>query len=96
MRIVPPALPWPRAIVLVSGVLELLGAVGLLWPRTRRLAGWGLFALTVAVTPANVYMLMQHQEFAVPVWVLVLRLPVQVVLLGLIWWSTRSVQAVPG
>ena len=30
MRIVPPCLPWPRGAVLVSGVLELLGAAGLL------------------------------------------------------------------
>ena len=89
MRIVPPALPWPRALVLISGVFELLGAAGLLWPPTRRLAGWALIALTVAVTPANVYMLMQHEAFQVPLWLLVLRLPFQLVLLWLIWWSTR-------
>ncbi len=89
MRIVPPALPWPRALVLVSGVFELLGAAGLLWPRTRRRAGWGLIALTIAVTPANVTMLMQHQAFDIPLWLLVLRLPLQLVLLWLIWWSTR-------
>ncbi|RYG88169.1 hypothetical protein EON77_01005 [bacterium] len=90
MRIVPPFIPWPRATVLVSGVLELLGAAGLLFPRTRRIAGLGLIALTIAVTPANVYMLQQHAQFdAVPVWALVLRLPLQLVLLWLIWWSTR-------
>jgi uncharacterized membrane protein len=38
MRIVPPYIPWPREAVLVSGVFELLGAVGLLWPPTRRAA----------------------------------------------------------
>jgi uncharacterized membrane protein len=56
MRIVPPSIPWPRAAVLVSGVFELLGAAGLLIPATRRAAGVGLFLLTIAVTPANVYM----------------------------------------
>lgn len=30
MRIIPPYVPWPRATVLISGVFELLGAVGLL------------------------------------------------------------------
>jgi uncharacterized membrane protein len=89
MRIVPPGLPWPRALVLLSGVFELLGAAGLLFPRTRRMAGWGLIALTIAVTPANVYMLMQHEAFDVPRWALMLRLPLQLVLLWLIWWSTR-------
>ncbi len=53
MRIVPPWFPWPRAAVLISGVFELLGAAGLLWRPTRRAAGWGLFALTLAVTPAH-------------------------------------------
>ena len=51
MRILPPWVPWPRATVLVSGGLELAGAMALLWRPSRRLAGWGLFALTVAVTP---------------------------------------------
>lgn len=91
MRIVPPWIPWPRAAVLVSGVFELLGAAGLLWRPSRRWAAWGLFALTLAVTPANVYML-QHPELfpSIPYWALVLRLPLQVVLLGLIVWIART------
>lgn len=87
MRIVPPYIAWPRAAVLVSGVFELLGAVGLLWPPTRRAAAWGLFALTLAVTPAHIYMLQQPDLFpSVPYWALVLRLPLQAMLLALIGW----------
>jgi uncharacterized membrane protein len=90
MGIVPPWIPWPRAAVLVSGVFELLGAAGLLLPSTRRAALWGLFALTVAVTPANVYMLERAADFpAVPYWALVLRLPFQALLLWMIWWLAR-------
>ena len=88
MRIVPPWIPWPRATVLITGVFELLGAAGLLLPTTRRLAGIGLFVLTVAVTPANVYMLQHHELFDVPRWALIARLPLQVALLALIAWST--------
>jgi uncharacterized membrane protein len=85
MRIVPPWAPSPRFTVLVSGVFELLGAAGLLWPRMRELAAWGLFALTLAVTPAHIYMLQEPQLFpAVPFWALVLRLPLQAALLALI------------
>ena len=87
MRIVPPYIPWPRGAVLVSGAFELLGAVALLWPPTRRTAAWGLFALTLAVTPAHFYMLQQAELFpSVPYWALVLRLPLQVALLALIAW----------
>jgi uncharacterized membrane protein len=90
MRIVPPWVPWPRAAVLVSGVLEILGAVGLLASSTRRWAAWGLFALTLAVTPANVHMLQHAEQFpAVPILLLWLRLPLQMFLLWLIWRLTR-------
>ena len=87
MRIVPPYIPWPHAAVLSSGCFELLGALGLLFARTRRAAGLGLFALTIAVTPANIYMLQRTNLFPVPYWALVTRLPLQVGLLALIWWS---------
>ena len=91
MRIVPPWVPWPREAVLVSGVFELLGALGVLWQPTRRAAGWGLFALTLAVTPAHFYML-QHPDLfpSVPYWALLARLPLQVALLATILWSTAA------
>ena len=87
MRIIPPYISWPRTAVLVSGVFEILGAAGLLWSPTRRVAAWGLFALTLAVTPANIYMLGQTALYpSVPYWALVLRLPLQIGLLVLIGW----------
>src|SRR4051812_22314534 len=88
MRIVPPWIPWPRAVVWVSGGFELAGAAGLLFPSWRRRAGIGLFLLTLAVTPANVYMLQRHDLFNIPYWILVARLPLQAALLALILWST--------
>jgi uncharacterized membrane protein len=90
MRIVPPYIPWPHAAVFISGVFELLGAIGILIPKTRRAAGIGLFLLTIAVTPANVYMLQQAELFNVPRWALIVRLPFQAVLLALILWSTAT------
>jgi len=89
MRIVPPWIAWPREAVLLTGVLELLGAVGILWRSTRRSAGWGLALLTLALTPANIFMLQNAADFpAVPYWLLVARLPLQAGLLWLIVWST--------
>jgi uncharacterized membrane protein len=93
MRIVPPYIPWPHATVLVSGIFELLGAAGLLYRPTRRAAGLGLFALTIAVTPVHIYMLQRSDLFDVPYWALVLRLPIQAALLLIIAWSTGMVQS---
>ena len=93
--IVPPYIPWPVAAVLVSGVFELLGALGIVIPATRRVAGIGLFLLTLAVTPAHIYMLQRPELFHVPLWALWLRLPIQAALLGLILWSTRRLHPRP-
>ena len=90
MRIVPPCFPWPRAAVLISGVFEWLGAAGLLWRPVRRIAGVGLILLTIAVTPAHIYMLHSPELFdSIPYWALWARLPLQVALLALIFWSCR-------
>jgi uncharacterized membrane protein len=94
MEIVPPLFPAHRALVLISGIFELLGAAGLLLPRMRPAAGWGLIALTFAVTPANVFMWQHADKYPMaPYWALTLRLPFQLVLLFLIYWSTRPPEA---
>ena len=90
MTIMPDWLPAHRALVLASGAFELLGAAGLLWRRTRGWAGWGLIALTVAVTPANIDMLLHAQTFpGIPYWALALRLPLQLALIVCIAWATQ-------
>lgn len=55
IAIVPPRLPVPGLLVTITGVLELLGAVGLLLPGTRVAAAVCLLALMLAMFPANVY-----------------------------------------
>jgi len=89
--IVPPWIPEPRLAVHVSGVFELLGAIGLLLPATRRWAGNGLLLLTLCVTPANVHMWLHPELFpAFPPALLGLRLVIQGLLLACIWFSTRD------
>ncbi len=97
--IVPPWLPaWmpsARVLVYVSGVAEIAGALGLLFPATRVLAAWGLIALLVAVFPANVQMLMDARaRDAAAWWVLALwiRLPLQPLLIWFVWRSATRVE----
>lgn len=55
IAIVPPQLPAPRLLVTLTGVLELAGAAGLLWPVTRVAAAICLLLLMLAMFPANIY-----------------------------------------
>src|SRR5215203_6313940 len=50
---VPAPLPNDLWVIYLSGVLEIVGAIGLLIPRTRKLAGICLVLLLVALFPAN-------------------------------------------
>jgi uncharacterized membrane protein len=90
---VPPYLPSPLALVYISGVFEILGGVGLLIPRLRRAAGWGLIALLIAVFPANLHMALndvQPPNFHVPTWALWARLPLQGVLIAWVYWCSQE------
>jgi uncharacterized membrane protein len=55
IAIVPPQLPAPGLLVTVTGVLELLGAAGLLYPPARAAAAISLGVMMLAMFPANVY-----------------------------------------
>ena len=87
LRIVPDYLPGHRELVLISGVAEIAGGIGLLIPSTRRPAAWGIILLLVAVFPANLWMVQHPERFPnIPPWALGLRLPLQAVLLA---WAFR-------
>lgn len=60
--LIPGCFPRRRELVLLSGVAEIAGALGLLVPRTRRLAAWGLVALLIAVFPANINHAIQNLQ----------------------------------
>jgi uncharacterized membrane protein len=93
VAIVPAALPWPLALVYISGVAEIAGGLGLILPQTRRLAAWGLVVLLVAIFPANINMAINHispgDGAPLSPLVLWLRLPLQLPLIAWAWWYTR-------
>ena len=99
VAMMPAALPWPEALVYVSGVAEILGGLGLILPVTRRFAAWGLIALFVAVVPANINMAINRiplGDHRFPAWALWGRLPLQLVLIAWASWFTRDADAVDG
>jgi uncharacterized membrane protein len=91
VQIVPDYLPAHVALVFISGVFEILGGIGIVVPRSRRAASYGLVALYLAVFPANVNMLL-HPELGgtLPEWVLAARLPFQGVLIAWALWVGKT------
>ena len=89
-QMIPSSFPRPLLIVYVTGVLELIGAAGLLLPQFRRLAGICLIALLVGMFIANVNAAQRGVTLRgkppTPLW---LRTPMQILFVALLWWSTR-------
>jgi uncharacterized membrane protein len=92
VRIVPGFLPYPAALVYISGVIEIGLGLALLMPPISQLAAWGLVALFIAVYPANLNMAINGIEIAgVPNtwWFQAIRLPFQFVLIAWAYWYTK-------
>jgi uncharacterized membrane protein len=82
VRMVPQAFPNPGLLVTISGVLELLGALGLLLPLTATAACICLAMMLIALFPANVHAAREHLTIAGrPVPSLPVRSAIQVVFL---------------
>ena len=90
IRMTPRWVPQPRAMVFFTGLCEIASAIGLVIPTTRRTAGIALILFFIAVLPANIQAaragITLRGRPATPLW---LRLPMQILLIVLAWWSTR-------
>ena len=90
VSIMPSYLPWHTALVYISGIAEITLGVMLFIRRVERLAAWGMIALVLAVTPANVQMALHPELYPgyspSALWA---RLPLQGVLIAWAFWFTR-------
>lgn len=92
MEMMPQFLPAPMFLVYLSGFFEFAGGIGLMSSKTKRFAVLGLILLLLAVFPANIYVALNNVQlggfmsYAVYQWI---RLPMQIVLIGWIWWCSE-------
>ncbi|UFH46428.1 DoxX family protein [Flavobacterium galactosidilyticum] len=85
IKIIPPSFPNPKLLNIISGLAEILLGIGLCIPIISNYAAWGVIALLIAVFPANIYMFTnQKASMGLPKWVLLLRIPLQLLL---IFWA---------
>lgn len=89
LKIIPPAFKNPRLLNILSGAAEIILGILLILPFTSLMAAWGIIVLLIAIFPANVYMLLNKKaSFGLPIWILFVRLPLQIVL---IYWAYQYV-----
>lgn len=87
LKIMPPYLPKPELLNYLSGLAEIILAIGLLFEPSRKVSAWGVIALLVAIYPANLYMWTSKMKLfnkVIPTWGHILRLFAQ---LALIYWA---------
>ena len=85
LKIMPRWMPFPHAVVLASGVMEIVLGVCLLFPDLTRIAAWGIIIFLILVFPANIVMAMKYYAKKSPyLWIALIRLPLQFLL---IWWA---------
>jgi|GEM_PF-523138 len=86
-EMLPAAVPYRIELIYLTGILELLGAIGVWIPRLARLTGFLLILMLVGLLPANVYSAVNRVDFgghsAGPLYLLI-RVPFQ---LFAIWWA---------
>ena len=92
-KMVPPWVPNPERAVWVTGLLEILGGIGLLLPEMHQLAGICLIAFLIAVFPANIHAARSGVKLGdrpvTPLWI---RGPMQAALILLLAWTITARQ----
>ena len=92
IAMVPPSVPNPGLMVTFTGVCEILGAVGLLVPRARRIAAAALIVFMLAVLPANIHAARTGVTLrGAPATPIVPRVALQGLFIALLWWSGLAV-----
>ena len=91
---IPDPMPDGLWVIYLTGVFEIAGAIGLLLPQTRRLAGICLVLLLVAMFSANVNAALNEIPLGgqdpTPLW---LRTPMQLLYIGMVWWASVKAPA---
>jgi uncharacterized membrane protein len=92
LQIMPAYLPFPKELVVISGLMEILLAALLLSPVTRKLAGWTIGLMLLAFLPVHIQMIVdapvQIGMITVTPALAWIRLALQPVLVAWAIWNT--------
>ena len=93
IEITPDWVPMKPAVIALTGMAEIAGAIALAQPwsmHLRRAGGIGMALYAVCVFPANINMALNPERFKqFPAWGLWARLPLQFAIIGQVWAATQ-------
>mgnify|MGYP003986132179 FL=1 len=96
VTIVPPIINWKEEAVLVSGFIEVLLGILLLFNQTRKLAAWGIILLLIAVLPANIYLYLSEiprETLSISKSQALFRIPFQIPLIIISYWHSKEIHS---
>ena len=96
IAIVPPNIPFKKEVVLISGLIEILLGILLLFNHTRKFASWGIILLLISVFPANIYLYISESPREILVITknqALLRMPFQIPLIIISYWHAKESQS---
>ena len=96
VAIVPPIINWKEEVVLISGFIEILLGILLLFNQTRKLAAWGIILLLIAVLPANIYLYISEiprEILSISKSQAFFRIPFQIPLIIISYWHSKEIHS---
>ncbi len=93
VTIVPPIINWKKEAVLISGFIEVILGVLLLFNQTRKLAAWGIILLLITVFPANIYLYISEvarEMISISKDQALFRMPFQIPLMIIAYWHSKE------
>ena len=93
LDIVPPQLPFKLFLVYLTGLIEIVGGVAILLPKTRKAGAYLLIFLLVSVFPANIYLYISETPqnlLGISKMDALIRMPFQIPLILLAFWHSKE------
>ena len=93
LEIVPPQLPFKLFLVYLTGLIEVVGGVAILAPKTRKAGAYLLIFLLVSVFPANIYLYISETPqslLGISEADALIRMPFQIPLILLAYWHSKK------
>ena len=96
VNIVPSIINYKEEVVLVSGLIEMILGILLLFNQTRKLAAWGIILLLISVFPANIYLYLSEiarETLSISKNQALYRLPFQIPLMIISYWHSKEIHS---